>query len=374
MKIVIDARMLFWTGIGRYTLALLRELEQIDKDNVYVVLVRREDWDLWEPACPQFSKVESSINPYTFSEQWTLWLQLRALKADVVHFTAPNTPLLYRGRRAVTIHDLTLLDYNTSRGTGIRKVLRGLKRLPFWLVLRNDVRFATVLLTVTDYVHDQLIERLGASSKRVHTTLLSTDQNLAEPESLDRFGPLGRFIFYVGNMYPYKNVESTLRALSLLSAEHDNITLVIAGKRDSFSQDLERIAGTLGMSQRVRFVGFVSDGEMVALYRAAALYVNPSLSEGFGLQGLEAMAQGTAVVAARASCLPEVYGDAAEYFDPHDAHDQARAIERVLNDKHLADKLQAAGRERLKHFSWRQMAEHTLAAYMDAASKPPKSK
>ncbi|HVQ45015.1 MAG TPA: glycosyltransferase family 1 protein [Candidatus Saccharimonadia bacterium] len=369
MKIVIDARMLFWTGIGRYTHALLDELQQADHDNSYTVLIRRADWGLWEPNVPNFTKVESSINPYSFGEQWALWLQLRALRADVVHFTAPNAPLLYRGRRVVTVHDLTLLDFDTSRGRGVGKWLRGLKRIPFRLVLAGDVRLAAGLITVTDYVRDQLVGRFGARAERLHTTLLAADPQLAQPEPLERFGKLGKFVLYVGNAYPYKNIGTMIEALAALRESHADLGLVIAGKRDEFTSELERRAAELGVGERVRFVGFVSDGELVALYRAAAAYVNPSLSEGFGLQGLEAMTQGLPVVAARATCLPEVYGEAAEYFDPREPADQAAALARVLDDAALAERLRTAGRARVRQFSWRRMAEQTLAVYQAASGR-----
>ncbi len=363
MKIAIDARMLYWTGIGRYTKALLDELEQIDAENTYVVLMRKADWGLWEPTAPNFTKVEASVNPYTLGEQWAFYLQLRALGVDLVHFTAPNTPLLYQGRRVVTIHDLTLVDYDTSRGRGLAKLLRSAKRLPFRLVFWNNTRFATQLLADTDYVHDQLVERFGAKNGQVRTTLLAVDPNVAEPAPIERFGALGRYVFYIGNVYPYKNLISTLLAMVALGEAHEDVKMVVAGKRDAFSAELEREAAQLGLSERVKFVGYVSDGEMISLYRGAAAYVNPSLSEGFGLQGLEAMAQGVPVVASKASCLPEVYGEAAEYFDAKDAGDQAAALGRVLEDKARADKLRAAGLERVKAFSWRRMAEQTLKAY-----------
>ncbi len=369
MRIVIDARMLYWTGVGRYTKSLLDELEAVDSENTYVVLVRREDWKAWEPSKPNFKKVEASINPYTLREQWSLYLQLRALQADLVHFTAPNTPLLYRGRRVVNIHDLTLLDYDTSRGSGLMKWLRGLKRLPFRLVLVRDARGATAIITPTDFVHDQVTSRLGAPLKRVHTTYMSADADTAAPESLERFGELGRYVFYVGNAYPYKNVGSTIEALAKLDGELADVNFVLAGKRDTYTADLERQAKELGVGERVKFVGFVSEGEKTALYQQAAAYVNASLSEGFGLQGLEAMAQDTPVVAARASCLPEVYGEAAEYFDPHSPADQAAAIARVLSDEAVAGRLRRAGAERLKRFSWRQTAARTLAIYRQIATK-----
>jgi glycosyltransferase involved in cell wall biosynthesis len=370
MKIVIDARMLYWTGIGRYTKALLDKLQLLDTENEYAVLVRRADWHLWEPRASNFTKIESNINPYSLAEQGSLYLQLRSLKADVVHFTAPNTPLLYQGRRVVTIHDLTLIDFNTSRGSGLTKLLRGLKRLPFRLVLLQDLRGATRLVTGTNYVRQQLIDRFHVKPERVSTALLATDPNLAAPQSLERLGELGSYAFYVGNMYPYKNLSSTIRSLAEPSLVNSGLNLVIAGKRDPFSEELERLAGALGVGSRVKFVGYVTDGEMVALYRGAAVYVNPSLSEGFGLQGLEAMAQGLPVVAARASCLPEVYGDAAVYFNPTDVAQQAHEISTLLSDNAARRELAAAGLERIQTFNWHSMAQKTLAAYIEAVKTP----
>jgi len=357
--------MLFWTGVGRYTRALLDELEKADTENEYVVLVRKADWALWEPAAANFAKVEASINPYTMGEQWALYLQLKALKPDLVHFTAPNSPLLFRGRRVVTVHDLTLLDFDTSRGAGLAKLLRKLKRIPFRLVLWNDVRFASRVLTVTDYVRKQLMARYGTPEARVSTTLLAVDPAVAKPEPIGRFGELGTYLFYIGNVFPYKNLASTIKALVSLNPQ---VTLVVAGKRDFFSEELERLADELEVRERVKFLGFVSDGEMISLYRGAAVYVNPSLSEGFGLQGLEAMAQNLPVVSARASCLPEVYGDAAQYFDPNDPSDQAAAITTVLEDNVRADELRKAGAERIRAFSWRRTAQQTLATYKEVGA------
>ncbi|HEX3082676.1 MAG TPA: glycosyltransferase family 1 protein [Candidatus Saccharimonadia bacterium] len=364
MNIVIDGRMLFWTGVGRYTRALLHELEAIDQENDYKVLVRKKDWDLWEPSAPNFQKIECDINPYTLAEQWELYVQLRALKPDLVHFTAPNAPVLYSGRRVTTVHDLTLLDYDTSRGTGMQRWLRGLKRRPFRMVLAASLRRSTALFTPTEYVRHQIIERFGIDERRVHATLLAANPISAKPEPIERFGDLGRYLFYVGNMYPYKNVGSTIRAMALLPAEYDHLDLVIAGKRDEFSAALERQAEELGVGDRVKFLGYVSDGELVSLYREAEAYINPSLSEGFGLQGLEAMLQDVPVLSAQATCLPEVYGEAAEYFDPHDPADQMEAIRRVLDDDTDVDeRLRKAGHERVKQFSWRRMAHQTLDVY-----------
>lgn len=368
MRIVIDARMLYWTGVGLYTRELLRQLEKLDRVNEYFVLVRLEDWDKWIPSAGNFQKIQVNINPYTFAEQLRLPGILRGLKPDLVHFTAPNTPLLYGGRRVVTIHDLTLLDFDTSRGGGVGKVWRGLKRLPFRLVFRNDVRGARFIFTVTNFVRGQLIVKWRVPDERIVVTPNAIEPEWDEPEPADKYGAGEEYLFYVGNYYPYKNVGSSVEAFAEVAPEFPDLKLVLAGRPDYFRTELENKVKSMGLQDRVVFAGRVTDGEKMSLFKGARVYLNPSLSEGFGLQGLEAMTTGTPVLAADATCLPEVYGDAALYFDPHDPHDQARKLTEVLANDELRQRLTDAGKERLEHFSWRTTAEKTLEVYKKAAA------
>jgi glycosyltransferase involved in cell wall biosynthesis len=173
----------------------------------------------------------------------------------------------------------------------------------------------------------------------------------------------------VGNFYPYKNVGSTVEALKLLEKQYPELKLVAAGQSDWFRTQLKAKIKALGMSDRVILPGRVTDEEKAWLYRHAKLYVYPTLSEGFGLQGLEAMSQGLPVVASRASCLPEVYGAAAVYFDPLDPKAQAEKIAEVLGSVQLRERLIKAGDERIKLYSWKRLARRTLEVYMEAIKK-----
>jgi len=363
MKIVIDGRMLYWTGVGRYTQALLENLERIDSDDEYYVLVRRADWSLWEPTASNFHKVEANIDPYTFAEQFRLTGLIRSLKPDLVHFTAANTPLFYRGMRVVTIHDLTLLDFDTSRGEGLAKWVRRLKWLPFRAVISNDARMATGLISVTNYVRDELIRRYNITENRITAVMLSADPIMAEPKPVAQYGVGDNYILNLGNAYPYKNVASTIKAFAKIAPRFKELKLVLVGHTEYFSDQLKLLTTQLGLENRVIFTGRISDGEVVSMYRGAKFYVNPSLSEGFGLQGLEAMSQGTPVMAANATCLPEVYADAAVYFDPVNLDDQAAIMTQLLTDEPLRDKLRASGHERLKQFSWARVAQETRDVY-----------
>jgi GT2 family glycosyltransferase/glycosyltransferase involved in cell wall biosynthesis len=363
-RIVIDGRMLFWTGVGRYTKALLANLEAMDDKNQYAVLVRREDWNEYEPQKENFTKVEASINPYTFGEQVRLAWLLGRLRPDLVHFVAPNSPALYRGRRVMTVHDLTLLDYNTSRGTGLVRLLKSYKRLPFKLLVRWVVRRAATVITPTEFVERQLERRFGVERGRLRVVPLGFDEPAeVEPKRLAVVGADDEFLFMVGNFYPYKNVASTVEALKLLEGKFPKLKLVAAGHTDWFSEEVEAKAKELGLSSRVVLPGRVSDEEKGWLYRHARLYLYPSRSEGFGLQGLEAMSQGLPVVAAQASSLPEVYGNAAAYFDPLNVKAQAETIARVLEEDALRDRLVKAGYYRVKLYSWARMTKRTHEVY-----------
>jgi glycosyltransferase involved in cell wall biosynthesis len=367
MKIVVDARMLYWTGVGRYILALLEQLEQIDHENEYRVLVRRADWDKWDPSAANFKKIEASVDPYSVGEQLALPAIIAALKPDLVHFTAPNMPLWYRGRKIVTVHDLTLVDFDTSRGLGLKRLVRMAKRPVFRLVLRSGVRSAVKVVTDTEFVAKELGKRFGVPKRKLRVVPLGFEEpEPAEPERPEEVGEFDDFLFTVGNFYPYKNVGSTVEALKLLSAEFPELKLVAAGQPDWFRDQLEAKVKRLGLGSRVVLPGRVSEGEKTWLYQHARLYVYPSRSEGFGLQGLEAMALGLPVVAAHASSMPEVYGGAAVYFDPLDPKAQAEKIADLLKGGGHRDRLIKAGHERVKLYSWKRMAKRTLEVYEEA--------
>ena len=170
------------------------------------------------------------------------------------------------------------------------------------------------------------------------------------------------YIMYVGNSYPHKNLELLLQATRIAVRQGEKFQVVLVGKRDYFSKRLEELSREMGLSN-VLFYGFAPDDELATLYEHAAAYFFPSLSEGFGLPGLEAMQASLPVFAARSASLPEVFGSAAYYFDPHSPEDIVRSIQVALHDTIIRQRLVAAGHERLSHFSWATMAQQTLRVY-----------
>lgn len=170
------------------------------------------------------------------------------------------------------------------------------------------------------------------------------------------------YIMYIGRPQPHKNLQRLIEAFKVLQASYPDLKLVLAGKKDLL---YTRYADMVQRESipNVFFTGFVSEGQLRWLYENCQAYVFPSLSEGFGLPALEAMVHGAPVVSSNATCLPEVYGDAAHYFDPLDVQDMAAKISEVLNTPDLRQDLIHKGRERAAGYSWRRMAEQTLAVY-----------
>ncbi|CAM6031694.1 unnamed protein product [Sphagnum compactum] len=170
------------------------------------------------------------------------------------------------------------------------------------------------------------------------------------------------FLFYVGRPTPHKNLERLIAAFRLLKPSHPQLTLVLGGKTDS---NYSRIAQGLDseIAASVIFTDRLSEGQLRWMYENCQAYIFPSLSEGFGLPGLEAMQHGAPVISSKATCLPEVYGSAAAYFDPLDIAAMAKTIAAVIDDQSARQKLITLGHTQVARYSWQTMAEQTLAVY-----------
>jgi glycosyltransferase involved in cell wall biosynthesis len=154
-----------------------------------------------------------------------------------------------------------------------------------------------------------------------------------------------------------------MEVLAMLRQDNPSLYLVLAGRRDKVYDSLMEEAKAFGVDGFVIFTGYVTEGQLKWLYRACKAYVFPSLSEGFGLPGLEAMLHRAPVVSSTATCLPEIYGNGAWFFNPQDKFDMERSIKAVLEDKELRNKLIRAGRLQAQKYSWERMARQTLKVY-----------
>jgi alpha-1,3-rhamnosyl/mannosyltransferase len=289
--------------------------------------------------------------------------------ADVYHSVQLSLPLARRSRAVITVHDLAPLHWP-----------RQYLRLPharighLWqyaLAQRADAVIAPSHATARD-----LMDRLHIPSRRIHVIPEAVDLTFAPPERADaqravcdRFGVPSRYVLYVGQFDPRKNMEGLLRAFAAAAAGDNDLRLVIAGDLGKLARHLyDALADVSAPRERVIVTGWVDDATLDGLYRAASCFVFPSLAEGFGLPVLEAMLRGAPVACSNATSLPEVGGDAALYFDPTDTDAITDAMLRLLTDAPLRRRLSERGRRRAERFSWRATAEATLRSYERALS------
>jgi glycosyltransferase involved in cell wall biosynthesis len=357
--IIIDARELR-TSTGRYVERLLHYLQDLDQANNYSVLLNPKDVEGWQPTNPNFTKIPCPHKEFTFDEQLGLKHQIKALKPDLVHFTMIQQPIWYHGKTVSTMQDLTTVRFtNPDKNPLVYKF----KQQVYKFVINRVAKKSSKIIAISEFVKKDIVDFTGVDPDKIVVTLESADP-LAEASTPLPDLQNKKYIMYVGRPTPHKNLERLIEAFTLLRAQHPDLLLVLAGKKDNNYQRIEAGVTAKGL-KNVLFTGFVSDGELRWLYENCEAYVFPSLSEGFGLPGLEAMLHGAPVVSSNATCLPEIHGDAAHYFDPLDVQSMSDAINEVLTDKNLRADLIAKGHEQIKKFSWKRMAEQTLAVYKE---------
>jgi len=356
-KIVIDARELRQSS-GRYVERLLHYLQEVDHGHAYTVLLKPKDMDGWEPTNRNFKKLACPYKEFTFSEQVDLLRLLNRIKPDLVHFDMVQQPVLYRGKVVTTMNDLTTARFtNPSKNWLIFKIKQQIYKLLNYIVAHKSA----ALMTFTNFVKDDVAKFANINSRKITTTYLAADKITVPPEPMKLFEHKD-FLLYVGRPMSHKNLERLIEAFAILKETHFNLSLVMAGKLDANYKRLQKLVDQKSVPG-VFFTDFVTEGELRWLYEHAKAYVLPSLSEGFGLPGLEAMAQGCPLVSSNATCLPEVFKDAAHYFDPLDVPDMAAKINDVLADEKLAQKLVTKGSQVIKEYSWHRTAQQTLNVY-----------
>ena len=361
--IAIDAR-ISGTSTGRYVDKLIEYLHKESLKEKIVLLAKPERIEFLKQIAPSFEIIETSVPDFSFAEQTTLKKQIESTHADLVHFPMVQQPILYKGKVVTSMLDLTTLKFtNPSKNLIIFKT----KQLVYRFVNRKAAKKSTHIITISNYVRDNLIEMFGIEQSKITTTYNAADRIADKPEALNNLKE-EKFIMYVGRPLPHKNLERLMEAFVEIRKTHPDLKLVLAGKKDVLFERHEERARELGIADSVVFTGFVNEGQLRWLYEKCQAYVFPSLSEGFGLPGLEAMMHGAPVVSSNATCLPEIYEDAAHYFDPLNIDDMAIKICEVLDDKKLREELINKGHAQAAKFSWKRMAEQTLEVYRTALS------
>jgi glycosyltransferase involved in cell wall biosynthesis len=376
VRIGIDARKLHDFGIGTYIRNLLRELARLDHDTEFVVLCRPEDRLAVSPLGENFRPVSETAGNYTVAEQFRVPLALR--REGVTLFHAPHyvlPPLVGLGgfgnrcRSVVTIHDCIHLMFP--------------QYLPSPLALsyaRTSIRLAAKraarVMTVSESSKRDILRFVDTEPDKIVVIYNAYDERFGvEPQEndvvrvRDRYQLHDEFVLYAGNVKPHKNLERLIEAFHLLRQDGlDHLKLVLIGDEISRYTALRRAVHRHQLHKYVRFLGYMPEETLAVMYRLAAVFVFPSLYEGFGLPPLEAMASGTPVVTSNVSSLPEVAGDAAVLVDPYEPRAIAEGIQRVLSDESLRGELRAKGLARAHQFSWAASVRRVRQIYSEVAN------
>lgn len=360
--VALEARSLSTLGGGvrTYTQEVIKRILSTDKKNKYSVYYDSNKYLGTFSGATE--RVVNLTNPF-LRIYWDYFSLPKAFLEDnieFVHYFKPATTPFKKPVAIATIYDvIPLLFPNTQTFT---QLLYWKKQLP--LVART----CRHIITISECSKRDIVEKLQIPPDKITVTPLGVNR-IFEPtpddlkkEARVKYTLPEKFILYTGTIEPRKNIANLVRSFNILAKNfpHD---LVIAGKWGWEFGDVKREIGKSEFRERIRVLSYVEQKYLPALYGCASVFVFPSIYEGFGLPPLEAMACGTPVAVSNVSSLPEVVGDAALLFDPHDPDSIVSALAKILSDRKKAEGLSELGIERAKIFSWDKTAEITLDVY-----------
>ncbi len=368
MTIGIDARLIAETGVGRYIRNLIRTVAAIDQTNTYIVYLRKNQFEAFTLPNRRWQKRLAEVPWHTVREQIAMPAIFARDTLDLVHIPYHNPPIFYQGAMVVTIHDLTILHFNTGKATNLPLPLYMLKRLGYWLELEVGLRRAKRIIAVSEATKREIIDHFHIPAEKIVVTYEGVDPNIRKPDRREsrRLIPEPYFL-YVGNAYPHKNIEMLLRGFARFIADTDGKSetkLVLVGNADPFYRRLQEAVKSMELSGSVRFFGPANDTELINLYSHAVAFIFPSLMEGFGLPALEALSLGCHVLASDIAIFHEILGPYVTYFDAGDVKSIATALTNALGG---GVKTMTESQKFVAAYSWQRMARETLDIYERSA-------
>jgi glycosyltransferase involved in cell wall biosynthesis len=356
-------------GIHNYIQQLINHLAGADpllRFTVFTGRSRERQHEAQEGLCWQVSHWPTE-RPWVriaweqLAQPWAL----RQADVHLLHALAFVSPLASSVPAVITVHDLSFLRFPER--------FRPVNRLYLSTMTRLSCRRARRVIAVSQATADEIVHLLGIPQGRIdviphgveHDRFHPLPPNQVEAFRRDKGLP-ARFILYLGTLEPRKNLVTLIEAYARTKAVREGIPLVVAGGKGWYYQEIFQRAEELGLTDRVRFPGFVSDDELSMWYNAATVFVYPSWYEGFGLPLLEAMACGTPVIGSDASSIPEVMGDIGPLVAPEDVSGLADSLDRLIDDEDLRADMSKRGQARASAYTWQTTAVATVASYRRA--------
>jgi len=350
--LAIDARLINTSGIGtvcQNTISFLID----DFEIILLGDITELKEFIWSTSC---KIIPFSSNIYSLAEQ--IAFITKVPECDYFfspHYNVPLVPIRAK-KRIVIIHDVNHIALKNQLGF--------VKKLYAKFVIQQALRLSDKILTVSNFSKSEIIRFFNIKKKKINVITLGvdkryfrrTDENSRKPVKA-KYDLPEKFLLYVGNVKPHKNLQVLIKAYHLLKVKglHKDYKLVIVGKKDGFitrDNEISNLITNLGLSEEIIFTGFMNNEDLPVIYSLATLFVFPSLYEGFGLPPIEAMACGCPVLVSDAASLPEVCKDAAVFFNPLDEQGLHNAIVNILNNIGLQKRLQEKGLNLAATYNW----------------------
>lgn len=358
-RIGIDARLYYQTGVGVYLRNLISEISLLDNENQYYLYLRPQDKE--KLKLPEnFNIRYTNAAWHSFAEQWQFYWQLMSDNLDLMHFTYFSYPILYRRPYIATVHDVTPLLFKTGKASTKNPLIYWIKHKVFSYVLKSQINNSTHIITPTNAVKNQILsiyknikyEKITPIYEGINQELLS-----CKIDAKQRDNPLfkSKFVIYVGNFYPHKNVENLIRAFSIVKTQ---VKLLLIGPHDHFSSRILNLIKKKKQEERIKLFDNATIYNLTYAYKNAIALIHPSYSEGFGLPIVEAMHFNLPIIASNIPVFQELLENKYTSFDPNNTNEIAEKISKFVKQERQQIKY-----INLVRFSFVEMAKKTLAIY-----------
>lgn len=367
MRIAIEAQRIFRTnkhGMDFVALETIRELQKMDHENEYYVLVAPG-----EDRCLQQSDnvriVEIKCPTYPLWEQVALPLFIRKIKPDIIHCTSNTAPLFCPAPLVLTLHDIIFLE---NRAHNNKSVYQNMGWYYRRFVVPRILSKCKQIITVSKFECNRIRETLHLPENQIiaiHNGFSSRFHPLEDIyEITQKYIPYKEYLFFLGNTDPKKNTPRTLKAYSIYVKQSSNpLPLLVADLKEEVVHQILKQEGIEEIKSLIYSPGYITHSDLPAIYNGAKIFLYTSLRESFGIPLLEAMACGTPVITSNTSAIPEVAGEGAILVDPTNEIAIATQILNLEQNSTYRDRQIAYGLDRSKQFSWQHSAEKLLETY-----------
>lgn len=342
------------SGVQYYTQNLYSELIKLQNDKF--------GFDLKQSSYNNFRSFKNNRFKRILFENLSLPIYLKNNNFNLFHSPNYVLPFFFNFPSVLTIHDLITLDYP--------ELCQNESVLYFRLLLPRSIKRATKIITVSNAVKNDILRHLSIPEKKIEVIYHGVNpifKKSPDKTVLKKYHLPKKYIFFVGNLEPKKNLERLITAFSLLK-KNTNVPhkLVLAGKKGWKYKAIFNTVARLKLNKEVIFTGYIPEEDLPTLYSSADLFAFPSLYEGFGIPPLEAMACEVPVLTSYKGALPETTGGNCIAVDPYQVNEIAAGMYQILKNTELRLKLISNGRDWVKQFSWEKTAKKTLMVYEQA--------